>query len=56
MLLDAQFPETLSLPVEEQPEMFVDALRQAMDGIIETRKFPEIHAALEQSSLRVLLA
>lgn len=56
MLLDAQFPETLSLPVEEQSEMFVDALRQAMDGITETRKFPEIHAALEQSSLRVLLS
>ena len=58
-LLDASFPETLDVPIEEQAGLFIDALQHALEESSSGEKCPEeladIHTALASSSLSVLL-
>jgi hypothetical protein len=64
-ILDAQFPGVLNVDIEEQPEIFVAALRHFMEGgrkappalhALSGAKLGRLRAAFAESSLRVLLA
>lgn len=59
-LLDASFPETLDIDIEEQSEWFIVALKQALeenaDGDENAEVIPKIQAALKVSCLRPLFS
>ncbi len=57
-LLDASFPETLDIEIEEQSHLFIIALKRALEGNADreniTDELTEIHAALMDSCLSPL--
>lgn len=57
-LLDAVFPETCEVDIEDQPALLLNALRDALEGIAESKQQAagrsEIHDALVASCLRPL--
>ena len=59
-LLDAAFPETLDIDIAEQPQLLIDALKQALeedaDGDEIAEELLEIKAALTASCLRPLFS
>lgn len=59
-LLDAAFPETLDIDIEEQSEWFVTALKQALEGNADVddlaEEISEIQAVLKASCLRPLFS
>jgi hypothetical protein len=59
-LLDATFPESLDIDIEEQSEWFIVALKQALDGDTDgdelVEGISEIQAALKASCLRPLFS
>jgi hypothetical protein len=59
-LLDATFPESLDIDIEEQSEWFIVALKQALDGDADgdelVEGISEIQAALKASCLRPLFS
>jgi hypothetical protein len=59
-LLDASFPETLDIDIEEQSEWFIVALKQALEGNADgdesAEEIAEIQAALTASCLRPLFS
>jgi hypothetical protein len=58
-LLDASFPETLDIDIEEQSEWLIVALRQALEGNADgdeiAEEMTEIQSALRASCLRPLI-
>ena len=54
-LLDAAFPETLDIDIEEQPPLLIAALKHALDGNTD-KELLEIQAALTASCLRPLFS
>src|SRR5205823_3701522 len=63
-ILDACFPETLEIASEEQPEVFIAALRYFLEGkkkipaelsALSAAKLKELHAVFADSSLSVLV-
>lgn len=59
ILLDATFPEVLNVPIEDQPELLIAALRQGVENspASGSKVIPkELTAALQSSSLRTLLS
>jgi hypothetical protein len=59
-LLDASFPETLDIDIEEQTEWFIVALKQALEGDADgdeiAEEIAEIQAAMKASCLRPLFS
>ena len=59
-LLDAIFPEALDVPIEAQPDLLIDALKNALENDPESNSHPaklsEIQTALTGSCLRPLFA
>ncbi len=60
-ILDAEFPQGVNVPEEDQPEVFLKALRFLLEGGESTPELPAgsedcFHEALMRSSWRVLLA
>ncbi len=59
-LLDAAFPETLDIDIEEQSDWFVTALKQALEGNADgddlAEEISEIQAVLKASCLRPLFS
>ncbi len=59
-LLDAAFPETLDVPFEEQFNLLILALENALENTPESKgqasEYPEIQAILENSCLRPLFS
>lgn len=55
-LLDAAFPETLDIDIEEQSQMFIEALKNALEENTDEKGFLEIQAALSASCLRPLFS
>lgn len=58
-LLDAIFPETLDIDIEEQPQLLIAALKQALEGNTEgnaEEEFLEIQTVLSNSCLRTLFS
>jgi hypothetical protein len=55
-LLDAVFPETLDIDIEEQPPFLIAALKHALEGNTDEEELLEIQAALTESCLRPLFS
>jgi hypothetical protein len=55
-LLDASFPETLDIDIQEQSQLFVDALKDALEEKSDNDELLEIQAALKASCLRPLFS
>lgn len=59
-LLDAAFPETLDIDIEEQSDLFIAALKQALEGNADgddlAEEISEIQAVLKASCLRPLFS
>ena len=64
-ILDACIPETLEIEIEQQPDLFIAALRHFMEGgkkapatlrALSAAQVKELHAVFAASSLRVLIA
>lgn len=55
-LLDAAFPESLDADIQEQSDLFIDALKHALEEHADEKEFPEIQAALKASCLRPLFS
>lgn len=55
-LLDAAFPESLDVDIQEQSDLFIDALKHALEEHADEKEFPEIQAALQASCLRPLFS
>ncbi len=55
-LLDAAFPETLDVPMEEQSELLILALHHALENESPTAELSEIQAVLKSSSLSPLFS
>ncbi len=55
-LLDAAFPETLDVEIDEQYQLFIIALKYALEENTDDEEFLEIQAALKASCLRPLFS
>jgi hypothetical protein len=59
-LLDAVFPETIDIDIEEQPQLFIAALKHALEGNADgdelAEELSEIQTALTTSCLRPLFS
>lgn len=55
-LLDASFPETLDVDIQEQSQLFVDALKDTLEEKSDNKELLEIQAALKASCLRPLFS
>ena len=54
-LLDANFPETIDIEIDQQPQLLIAALKQALEGNTE-EEFLEIQTVLSNSCLRTLFS
>lgn len=55
-LLDATFPETLDIEIEDQYQLLIVALKNALEENTNEKEFVEIQAALQASCLRPLFS
>jgi hypothetical protein len=59
-LLDANFPETIDIEIDQQPQLLIAALKQALEGNADVddlaEEISEIQAVLEASCLRPLFS
>jgi hypothetical protein len=55
-LLDAVFPESLDIDIEEQSQLFIEGLKHALEEITDVKELLEIQAALKSSCLRPLFS
>jgi hypothetical protein len=55
-LLDAVFPESLDIDIEEQSQLFIDGLKHALEENTDVKELMEIQAALKSSCLRPLFS
>lgn len=55
-LLDATFPENLDIDIEEQSELFIDALKHVLEEKSDQKHLSEIQAALKASCLMPLFS
>lgn len=53
-ILDAAFPESLDVPIQNQGEMLTSALKHALEDTDFPEELAEIHAVLSQSCLGIL--